>query len=433
MRQTEKTLTTLRTKPISEIQLLRSQPKRIPLKMEGASCTEKNSALKIEDSAKKQAKKSAKSKFPREVFIATEAIHARPLHTEPSSTKECTLKLSSNASGMKKIPSVAQMGLSFFSKFEQADLLKTLAINPTQESNTERPRDQKTFSARRIARCEGVLLPSINPAGKEISCSDPRSAQRTPVILESAAKLVVGKDLSETNKFGSTRFIPSDEFRQKIQQLPGSNGKNLARHNSNQISNLELASQCKIKIGPPRVTVNLEPAIGSTRVHSTPILKVASPFTGFPSTGDSKTSVKQPINRGVVRLKPIQRNAYSSQGTTIKVLLPKEFVESKTRPSSKEDENLKKTARLIIASHEAAQQSIQSRAMNSTRKLPKLPETPRIGPEEPKMNAGLEMINRLVETKGTCVTDTPTHSGQDGLYNVTFGEKQFQSIRTLIK
>ena len=39
-----------------------------------------------------------------------------------------------------------------------------------------------------------------------------------------------------------------------------------------------------------------------------------------------------------IRLKPIKRTVHSSQGGTIKILLPKDFIAAKTRPSSKDDE-----------------------------------------------------------------------------------------------
>lgn len=90
-----------------------------------------------------------------------------------------------------------------------------------------------------------------------------------------------------------------------------------ARHKSNQGINLEMAFKSKLAgVITPRVEVDMEGLLRAKK--STP------------------TSVKS--NTGGVRLRPIQRTVHSSQGGTIKILLPRNFVTGDTRPNTKEED-----------------------------------------------------------------------------------------------
>ncbi len=309
-------------------------------------------------------------RFPREVFIPVESQSSgRP---KGSSYRSNATPLSP---AKKKVASAAQMqpvDLRKLMTVEQSDLGRTLAPG--------RPSDPRSLKVRSAKKRAG------SSEGEE--CSLP------PIF----AGRVGG---TAAQKLPPARFAVS-------------------RRNSNQIVNLELAS--KVKINPPRVTVNLEHAISLSKARETISLKAVT-------TGEL-AQVKAGRGCGV-RLKPIQRNAYSSQGNTIKVLLPKEFVNSRTRSSSKEEEGLKKTARPVLSPlPRLSSKSSQDEPLAKSEGT----ETNSSGLAESKArDTGLKLINGLVESNGHKLErETRQEENQEELCNVTFGEKQFQKLRTHI-
>ncbi len=361
---------------------------------------------KPEDSAKKFTRKQVTNRFPREVFAAAESSFLKSPQSDSITTKDTPSKASPVSPGTKKTTSAAQVGPSTLCKviaLDQTDLMRPLAALRPEESSSERIQSLKSYSARRVQRREGsgaCCLPPITQPPHEPAA---RGMQRTLGRAELSMKLA-----GETVRFaGGVKFADD---------------RPIQRQNSNQIINLEMASGCKVKINPPRVTVNLEHALnlGGGRTHGSAL-------------GNSELSARAHLSHNMVRLKPIQRNAYSSQGTTIKVLLPKEFVESRTRPSSKEDESLKHTAHLILGSNGITRSAgTDIRPQGTTRKIGKTSESAKqtaAGSRGQASATGLELINRLVESKGSNAAGG-VHNGNYGeLCNVTFGEKQFKNVR----
>ena len=99
-------------------------------------------------------------------------------------------------------------------------------------------------------------------------------------------------------------------------------GNFTTRLGNNQLTTLDLAPHPKVvKVAPPRVTIDLRN------------------FDKIAISGQNQLKGKIMVKgKKPIRLKPIKRTVHSSQGGTIKILLPQDFIAGKTRPSSKDDE-----------------------------------------------------------------------------------------------
>ena len=170
-----------------------------------------------------------------------------------------------------------------------------------------------------------------------------------------------------------------------------------ARHNSNQIANLELASQYA---SFPRVAVTTQPKDQSNKVVNLP---------------------------KIVRLKQSARNISSSQGAdssaSIRMVKLKECAGSKTRPSSKEEQPSLIIPRPplqappmkvlpLVTIHDSKNNSCSHRPMIKRTKVILT-----------KNNGGLNLLSNKIEWEKPAAN--PNATGFDELCNVTFGESGF--------
>lgn len=159
---------------------------------------------------------------------------------------------------------------------------------------------------------------------------------------------------------------------------------------SNQTMNLEMSFKSKmVKVPPPRVAINISDLQGVGK-ESTQVVSEAK------------------INpKNTIKLKPIQRTVHSSQGGTIKILLPRNFVTGETRPNSIED-NMPKTI--------SSASSSKSHAINSG--------------NNPFLNKVLEMSKKKSTARNNPIINQRTCNREEHieeLCNITFGKDEYQN------
>lgn len=156
-----------------------------------------------------------------------------------------------------------------------------------------------------------------------------------------------------------------------------------SRHKSIQGINLEMAFKSKpLSVLPPRIEIEIGNLVKAKK--STP-----------KNTGSNTNSI---------RLKPIQRTVHSSQGGTIKILLPRNFVTGDTRPNTKDDDLPK-----VIVSPSSTKSFIPITEGSSF--LDKVIELSRL---DSRRNAEVSIRKCNKDKEG------------EELCNVTFGRSEFQ-------
>ena len=315
------------------------------------------------------AKKKPGNRFPRDVFTASDYNHI----ASPLARQEIKLiTRTNNAQPLVKAPSISHMTPVTSFKLAKHDLrtiiqVKTIAqkVAETEHPNIK-PKLMKKLRKREKPNPSHLPQISSKPTGKD---------DITPRWKVSGGNLISS----------TIRFLSIEEL------LESQAGKYQSRHNSNQIANLELASLYSAKSRPPRVVLNLGP-------------KIETPKQGSRATK-------------IVRLKPIQRDAISSRGNTIKLQV------SKTRPSSKEEEAVKQIPRFKPAP--SLQEPV--RVLNSTVKVKVIKE-----PDKPTKRtivnpSRLQLLNSKVTTRRVFqISNSPSIESSAELCNVTFGEAQFK-------